>query len=315
MKKEKVYVIAGPTASGKSALALEVAERYNCEIISMDSMQIYKRLDIGSAKPTREEMERVRHHMIDILDPSDSFSCADYVKLACECVDDIVSRGKSPLFVGGTGLYLDGLMYRNSYEEYEKSEETLAYREELNALYEVHGADYIYAMLEKADPESAAAIHKNNVKRVIRALEICKETGRKKSEADSESRERESRFDMKTVILSYPDRSTLYDRIDKRVDAMIEQGLVEETRALYEDGILSGKNTASMAIGYKELVPYIEGNMTLGEASDILKRATRRYAKRQVTWFSRYKDADFLNMSENNFEYFVNFCASVFYKE
>lgn len=315
MKKEKVYVIAGPTASGKSALALEVAERYNCEIISMDSMQIYKRLDIGSAKPTREEMERVRHHMIDILDPSESFSCADYVKLACECVDDIVSRGKSPLFVGGTGLYLDGLMYRNSYEEYEKSEETLAYREELNALYIQYGADYIYAMLEKADPESAAAIHKNNVKRVIRALEICKETGRKKSEADSESRERESRFDMKTVILSYPDRSTLYDRIDKRVDAMIEQGLVEETRALYEDGILSGKNTASMAIGYKELVPYIEGNMTLGEASDILKRATRRYAKRQVTWFSRYKDADFLNMSENNFEYFVNFCASVFYKE
>lgn len=313
--KQKVYVIAGPTASGKTALSLSVAEKLNCEIISMDSMQIYKRLDIGSAKPTTEEQARVRHHMIDILDPRENFSCADYVKMACECVDDIVSRGKIPLFVGGTGLYLDGLKYRNSYENYEKSEASLKYREELNSLYLQHGADYIHAMLEEIDPESAAVIHKNNVKRVIRAIEICRETGMKKSEADSASREKETRFDMKTVVLYYPDRNVLYDRIDRRVDMMIEDGLVAETRSLYEDGILSGGNTASMAIGYKELLPYILGESSLEECKDVLKRATRRYAKRQVTWFSRYDDAILLDMSENNFEYFVNFCTSAFYRD
>lgn len=312
-EKQRVCVIAGPTASGKSSLALAVAEKYNCEIISMDSMQIYRRLDIGSAKPTKDEMARVRHHMIDVCDPRESFSCADYVRMACECVDDVTARGKIPLFVGGTGLYLDGIMYRNSYEEYEKSNEVSVYRDELGELYRKHGADYIFRMLEEVDPESASVIHKNNVKRVMRALEIYRETGRKKSEIDSESRERESRFDMSTVILTYPDREVLYGRINKRVDAMIDEGLVEETRALYNDGILSGENTASMAIGYKEILPYIKGECTLPEAMDTLKLATRRYAKRQVTWFSRYKDAHILDMSENNFEYFVNFCANAFY--
>ena len=314
-EKQRVYVIAGPTASGKSSLALEVAEKYGFEIISMDSMQIYRRLDIGSAKPSKQEMSRVRHHMIDVCDPEQSFSCADYVKMACECVDDVIARGKKPLFVGGTGLYLDGLKYRNSYEEYEKSDEVSAYREELNALYLKHGADYIFKMLEKADPESAKVIHKNNVKRVIRALEICKETGKRKSEIDLLSREKESRFDMKTVILSYPDREVLYERINKRVDIMLEEGLVEETRSLLEDGILSGKSTASMAIGYKEILPFIKGECSLELAAEELKRATRRYAKRQITWFSRYKDASVLDMSENNFEYFVNFCTSIFYTE
>ena len=312
-EKQRVCVIAGPTASGKSSLALAVAEKYNCEIISMDSMQIYRRLDIGSAKPTKDELARVRHHMIDVCDPRESFSCADYVRMACECVDDVTARGKIPLFVGGTGLYLDGIMYRNSYEEYEKSNEVSVYRDELGELYRKHGADYIFRMLEEVDPESASAIHKNNVKRVMRALEIYRETGRKKSEIDSESRERESRFNMSTVILTYPDREVLYGRINKRVDAMIDEGLVEETRALYNDGILSGQNTASMAIGYKEILPYIKGECTLPEAMDTLKLATRRYAKRQVTWFSRYKDAHILDMSENNFEYFVNFCANAFY--
>lgn len=311
--KQRVCVIAGPTASGKSSLALAVAEKYNCEIISMDSMQIYRRLDIGSAKPTKDEMARVRHHMIDVCDPRESFSCADYVRMACECVDDVTARGKIPLFVGGTGLYLDGIMYRNSYEEYEKSNEVSVYRDELGELYRKHGADYIFRMLEEVDPESASVIHKNNVKRVMRALEIYRETGRKKSEIDSESRERESRFDMSTVILTYPDREVLYRRINKRVEAMIDEGLVEETRALYNDGILSGQNTASMAIGYKEILPYIKGECSLSEAMDTLKLATRRYAKRQVTWFSRYKDAHILDMSENNFEYFVNFCANAFY--
>jgi len=313
--KEKIYVIAGPTASGKTALALATAEKCNCEIVSMDSMQIYKRLDVGSAKPTKEEMQRVRHHMIDVCEPSESFSCADYVRMACECVKDIRARGKSPLFVGGTGLYLDGLLYRNSYESYEKNENSTAYREELNALFEKYGAEYLHNMLKEIDPESAAEIHKNNVKRVARALEIYRETGRKKSDIDSESREKESRFDARVVVLSYPDRNTLYQRIDKRVDVMIENGLVEETKALLADGLLSGGTTASMAIGYKEIVPFIEGNASLDQASETLKRATRRYAKRQITWFSRYKNAEFLNMNENNFEYFVNFCASVFLKD
>lgn len=312
MEKKDIYVIAGPTASGKSSLSLVLAEREGCEIISMDSMQIYKGMDVGTAKPTREERERVPHHMIDICEPHEKFSCAAYVREAERCVEDILSRGKKPLFVGGTGLYLDGLMYPHSYEETDRVPE---YRTKLQRILDSEGADKLYEMLREADPESAESIHPNNVKRVMRALEIYHETGMPKSVADAQSRERDGKYNVHLIVLEFADRAALYRRIDERVDAMIADGLVEETERLFYEGALEEGTTASAAIGYKEILPYIKGECTLSEAADVLKRATRRYAKRQITWFSRYKDAVRLQMDDGNeFKYFVNFSANTFFK-
>ncbi len=315
--KKKIYVLAGPTASGKSSIGMELARKYPFEIVSMDSMQIYRGMDIGTAKPTKEEREEIRHHMIDAVEPDTPFSCADYVKAAGVCVDGIISRGKMPLFVGGTGLYLDGLLYRNSYGEYEKSEEDGQYRRELMDLAEEKGADFLHEMLEKADPEAAEKIHKNNVKRVVRALEIIRETGKTKTEADRESRREEGPYEAKVVILSYPEREILYERINRRVDGMISEGLLSEVRALYGSGLLTNGSTAAAAIGYKEFIPYLEGKTTLAEATELLKQSTRRYAKRQVTWFSRYKEAVHIDMcmqKEKEFKFFVNCCEEAFFK-
>ena len=315
-EKRRIYVIAGPTASGKSSLGLALASEYPFEIISMDSMQIYRRMDVGTAKPTAEELMLVRHHMIDAVEPDGTFSCADYIKMADECIDDIYSRGKLPLFVGGTGLYLDGLIRHNSYEEYERPSRSLEYRRELQRVAEEQGSDRLYEMLCELDPESAATIHKNNVKRVMRALEIIKETGKTKAEADRESRRIEGKYDVCTVILDYPDREILYDRINRRVDVMMSQGLLDEARSLYDDGLLTNGSTASAAIGYKEFITYFEGNASLESCIELLKQSSRRYAKRQVTWFSRYNDAARLDMCANlqkEFKYFVNFCADAFF--
>ena len=316
-EKKKIYVIAGPTASGKSSLALAMAELYPFEIVSMDSMQIYRRMDVGTAKPTADELARIKHHMIDVADPSEQFSCADYVKMADECIADIYSRGKLPLFVGGTGLYLDGLMRHNSYEEYEKPADIIAYRAELCRIAEEEGSDRLHEMLGALDPESAATIHKNNVKRVMRALEIIKETGKTKTESDRESRKVEGKYNVCTVILDYKDRELLYERINKRVDLMMEAGLLEEARILYCEGLLTNNSTASAAIGYKEFIPYFEGNASIEACVELLKQSSRRYAKRQVTWFSRYKDAAHLDMcasGKEEFKHFVNFCADAFFK-
>ena len=315
-EKRKIYVIAGPTASGKSSLGLALAKEYPFEIISMDSMQIYRRMDVGTAKPTADELAAVRHHMIDVADPDASFSCADYVKMADECIEDIYSRGKLPLFVGGTGLYLDGLIRHNSYEEYERPSGSLEYRCELLKIAEEQGSDRLYEMLCELDSESAANIHKNNVKRVMRALEIINETGMTKTEADRESRKIEGKYDVCTVVLHYPDREILYDRINRRVDIMVAEGIIDEARSLYGDGLLTNGSTASAAIGYKEFIPYLEGNASLESCIEVLKQSSRRYAKRQVTWFARYKDAIRLDMcanSQRDFKYFVNFCADVFF--
>lgn len=314
--KPTVYVLAGPTASGKSSIGLALAKEYPFEIISMDSMQIYRRMNIGTAKPTREELAQVRHHMIDICEPDKPFSCADYVRMANDCVDDIISRGRLPLFVGGTGLYLDGLIRRNSYEEYEKDKSDPEFREYLKCIFDEKGKEYLHSMLKEKDPKSAEAIHPNNVKRVMRALEIINETGKTKTEADAESRNAESRYNVHTVVLSYPDRNVLYERINSRVDTMLEQGLLDEVKALYRDGLLSNGSTASAAIGYKEFIPYFEGNCELSDSVALLKQSTRRYAKRQVTWFSRYNEAKHLNMCEaedKDFKYFVNFCSDAFF--
>jgi len=284
----------GPTAGGKSALALAIAEEIGGEIVSCDSMQIYRRMNIGTAKPTEEEMARVRHHMIDIVEPWENFSCADYAKLADRAIDDIISRGKMPIICGGTGLYLDSLL-RGGLPEIADSDE--AYRAELCALLEREGAEKLHKMLAEVDPESAEAIHMNNTKRVIRALEIYHTSGRKKSELDKENNSIDGKYQPLAVGLFYPDRSVLYERIDKRVDIMINEGLVDEVRALEQEGVFERSKTASGAIGYKELLGYIHGETELSDAVENLKMATRRYAKRQCTWFFA---KDYVNKIEIN---------------
>ena len=278
----KLPIVVGPTASGKSALALAIARECGGEIVSCDSMQIYKRMNIGTAKPTEEEMSLVRHHMIDIVEPWEDFSCADYARLAEKAIGDIISRGKTPVICGGTGLYLDALL-RGGLPEVADSDE--GYRAELCAFLEREGAEKLHAMLEKIDPESAEAIHMNNTKRVIRALEIYHTSGRKKSELDKENSALDGRYEPLAVGLFYPDRQVLYDRINRRVDIMVEGGLLDEVRALEDEGVFKRSKTASGAIGYKEFLGYLRGEMSLEQAVEDLKMATRRYAKRQCTWF------------------------------
>ena len=290
----KLPIIVGPTAGGKSALALAIAEEVGGEIVSCDSMQIYKRMNIGTAKPTEDELKRVRHHMIDIVEPWENFSCADYARLADDAITDIVSRGKTPIICGGTGLYLDALL-RGGLPEIADSDEE--YRAELCALLEREGAEKLHKMLEDVDPESAEAIHMNNTNRVIRALEIFHTSGRKKSELDKENSRIDGKYEPLAVGLFYPDRSVLYERIDKRVDIMIEDGLLDEVRDLEGEGVFERSKNASGAIGYKELLGYLHGEMTLDEAVENLKTATRRYAKRQCTWFFA---KDYVNKIEIN---------------
>ncbi len=294
MTKPKILAVAGPTASGKSALAVTLAEMYGGEIISCDSMQIYRRMDIGTAKPTAEDCARVPHRMIDIVEPECDFSCADYVRMAADEVLGVLGRGRIPVFCGGTGLYLDAFLRGSDFGETRVDN---ALREELREFALREGNEALHRELEKIDPESAAEIHPNNVKRVIRAIEIYRTGGKTKSELDRLSKTYESRYDALVIALRYNDRGLLYDRIDRRVDQMIEMGLVEETRALLEEGIFEKNSTASQAIGYKEMLGYIRGEATLDEATELLKGATRRYAKRQMTWFSskdyvKWIDAD-----------------------
>ena len=281
-EKIKLPIVVGPTASGKSALAMAIAEEIGGEIVSCDSMQIYRRMNIGTAKPTEEEMRRVRHHMIDIVEPWESFSCADYAVRAEAAIRDIVARGKTPIVCGGTGLYLDALLRGGMPEEADTDE---AYRCELEALAEEKGNQYVHDLLRGVDPESAEAIHPNNRKRVIRALEICRVSGRKKSEIDRENSSLDGVFEPLCVGLHYADRAVLYERIERRVDQMIDEGLLDEVKLLAAEGIFDRSRTAAGAIGYKEFLGYLRGECGLDEAADALKTATRRYAKRQITWF------------------------------
>lgn len=312
-EKKKIIAVVGPTASGKSALALELAKQYGGEIVSCDSMQIYKRMNIGTAKPTYDELLSVRHHMIDIAEPTDNFSCEDYVRLASVAIDDICARGALPIVCGGTGLYLDALLRGGNSAP---SVDTSDIRAELCARAEREGIDAIYEQLKLVDPESAASIHKNNEKRVIRALEIYLATGRTKSELDRESKSFESPYDARVAYLTFADRSLLYSRIDSRVDAMIAEGLVEEARSLLSEGVFDVNRTAAQAIGYKELFGFLEGRETLDDAVETLKRSTRKYAKRQITWFSAKDYAISLPIDENknikSFEEIVNNAKNLF---
>ena len=310
----KIYAVVGPTASGKSALALELARRHGGEIISCDSMQIYKTMDIGTAKPTPEELRLVPHHMIDVVEPTDSFSCADYVEMADAIVRDVVSRGKIPIFCGGTGLYLDSLLRGKNFDEGLTDD---ALRARLLEYAERYGAHALHERLEAVDPESAAAIHENNVKRVARAIEIYELSGIPKSEIDRRSREVAPRFEISAIGLNYSNRDELYRRIDARVDIMMAEGLEAETRALYEAGVFEVNSTAAQAIGYKELMGYVKGEEDLCTAVERLKMATRRYAKRQITWFSSKDYVTPLDVcgadGTKTFEEIVNIAESLFF--
>lgn len=301
--KKTVIAIVGPTASGKSALAIEIAKRFNGEIICCDSMQIYKEMNIGTAKPSKSEQEGIKHHLFDFANPKESFSCADYIPLAKQVVENIISRGKMPIFCGGTGLYLDRFLSGAQFEETEIDED---FRREMNAFALEFGNEALHQKLSEIDPMSADEIHPNNVKRVIRALEIYKTSGRTKSELDRESKSYESEYRAIQIGLKYENREILYDRINLRVDKMMEMGLLDETKSLLCNGVFEKNVTAAQAIGYKELLTYFDGARTLEEAVDDLKMATRRYAKRQMTWFSSHGDVKWLVADEKSLSELVN---------
>lgn len=292
MKKE-VIVIAGATAAGKSAVALDVCRALGGELVSCDSMQIYKKMNIGTAKPTCEEMAEIPHHLIDIRDPGEEFSAADFTSLAKDAIDDIIKRGKLPVVCGGTGLYLDSLMYI-------KAQDSAACDKELREKLLLNDKHENWLKLAEIDPESSEKIHENNVKRVVRALEIYYLTGKTKTENDKEQLVFDEEYNYRIFVISYKDREKLYDRINKRVDIMINEGLEEEIRGLLQSGELKEGTTAYQAIGYKEFADYINGLSSKEEAAETLKKATRNYAKRQITWFSRYKNAEFVYADEYN---------------
>ena len=294
-QKIKILAVVGPTASGKTAVAVELAKRLGGEVISCDSMQIYRRMDIGTAKPTREEMSGIVHHLIDAVEPDAPFSCAEYVTRAAQAAKEITARGKLPILCGGTGLYLDRFLCG----EMEETQADEALRASLFAYAESEGIEALHARLRAVDPESAQAIHPNNVKRVVRALEIYEQTGIPKSEFDRRSQVVESPYDATVIGLFYPRREVLYERINRRVDIMLADGLLEETEKLMQEGVFEVNQTAAQAIGYKELLGYFDGNETLTEAAENLKTATRRYAKRQLTWFSAKPYVKWVDMEQN----------------
>ncbi len=280
----KALAIVGATASGKTSLSIEMARRFDCEIICCDSMQIYKYMDIGTAKATKAERSRATHHLLDFLSPDVTYSAADYSIDAYRIASEITERKKTPLFCGGTGLYLEAARTGRHSESPQSDEKYRAYLNEIAKTE--NGKDTLYEMLCACDEESALTIHKNNVKRVIRALEIFHVSGIPKSEWDARTKSAEPQIDMLTFCISYHDREILYRRIDERVDEMIRQGLADETRFLLKKGYLDEKTTASQAIGYKEYAQFLRGEISEEQAIENIKLSTRHYAKRQLTWFS-----------------------------
>ncbi len=290
--KIPLAAIVGPTASGKTSLAVAVCKALGGEAVSCDSMQIYKGMDIATAKPTEAEMQRVPHHLIGFLDPSEPFSVADYCALASEAIRDIHSRGRQAVLVGGTGLYYSSLVDNIEFLP-EKSD--IAYREFLKGRAEREGAQVLLDELVEIDPKAASELHPNNLGRVIRALELYHTTGKTKSFQNEESKKTPSPFDLRAVCLDARDRQVLYDRINLRVELMLQAGLVEEAKAFFAEPL---GRTAKQAIGYKELYPYFAGERTLDECVEQLKMQTRRYAKRQLTWFRRDERIKFLYIDD-----------------
>ena len=291
-EKIKVVAIVGPTASGKTKLGVEAAKKFNGEIISADSMQIYKGMAIATAKPTEEEMEGIPHHLIDFLDINKSFSAADYVEMAAPVVKDIYDRGKLPIIVGGAGLYVDSLLKNVKFGKTD-SDENL--RQELYTTAEETGKEYRHNMLKELDPKAAESIHPNNVVRVVRAIEVCKLSGITFTEMKKRSLSEESPYDALWIGLGFSDRSVLYERINKRVDKMVQDGIVQEVEKALESGKMS---TAGNAIGLKEWMPYFEKKASLEECVEKVKLETRRYAKRQLTWFRKNDKINWLEVDK-----------------
>lgn len=277
----KIIVVSGPTASGKTALAVELAKKYGGEVISADSMQIYTDMDVASAKATVEEQQGIPHHMMDFLDPSESFSVADWVKMAGECAEDIISRGKIPVICGGTGLYISSFVDNLQFDD---SECDYGFRDEMRKFAEQNGAEALLKKLREVDPETASELHANNVSRVIRALEVYKTTGHTIAEAKRASRNAPSPYEFILLTLDFEQREQLHERINRRVELMLQNGLVQEARTCFDQ---PERPTAAQAIGCKELYPYFRGERTLEECVEELKLRTRQYAKRQLTWFRR----------------------------
>lgn len=280
-KKIKIAAVVGPTACGKTSVSVEVARLCGGEIVCCDSMQIYRGMSVGTAAPLESEMNGVPHRLFGCVDPKMPYSCADYAAAADGAVADISSRGALPVLVGGTGLYLDSVLLGCGDSAAAPDD---AFREEMRRIADEQGAEELHRRLSELDPEAALTIHPNNVRRVIRALEICRACG-SKSEYDRAARNG-LRYDAKVVGLRFSNRAELYRRIDRRVDLMLAAGLVDETRRLYEDGVFEVNSTAAQAIGYKELLPFIRGEAPLCDCTEKLKTATRHYAKRQMTWFA-----------------------------
>lgn len=294
--KKPIVVLTGPTAVGKTELSIQLAKVIGGEIISADSMQVYKYMDVDSAKITPEEMDGVRHYLVDELEPFDEFHVVKFQEYAQKYLNEIYAHGKIPIIAGGTGFYIQALLNDIDFTEQESDS---AYRKELEALAEEHGNQYLHDRLKEVDPESAEAIHPNNRKRVIRALEFYQETGRKISEHNAKEQMRTSPYNFAYFVLN-DERSHLYKRIDARVDKMIEDGLEAEVRRLKEMGCTKDM-VAMQGIGYKEMLSYLDGDYSLEEAVYIIKRETRHFAKRQITWFKRERDVIWLN--KNEFDY------------
>lgn len=298
MQKEKVIIIGGPTASGKTSLSIELAKRINGEIISADSMQIYKDMNIGTAKPREIEMQGIKHYLLDIITPEERFSVADYKTKAKEAIKEIIKKGKVPIIVGGTGLYIESLIYEI---EFLQIETDLKYREELEQIVKEKGLNYLYEKALKIDPESMKKISRSDQKRILRVLEIYHQTGKTKSEIDQESR-KEPEYDYKLFAINMQ-RDILYDRINKRVDIMLQDGLVNEVKEIYEK--YKEFPTAMQGLGYKEVIEYLEGNTNYEQMVEKIKMESRRYAKRQITWFKKYEDIiwiDGLEDTQKNIE-------------
>ena len=288
MKKFPVIAVVGPTASGKTSLSINIAKEFSGQVVSADSMQIYEKMDIATAKPTKDEMQGIKHHLIGFQPIDKKFSVAEYVELANECIERIHSEGDMPVIAGGTGLYIDSLLQNI---QFSKEDNNTEIRKELTDLFDEKGAEYMLESLREIDPETAERLHLKDKSRIIRALEIYKLTGKTMTEQKILSREEESPYDVLYIGINYRDRDVLYDRINRRVDIMLSNGLLEEAKDFYNT---SSDTTACQAIGYKELAPYFNGEKELTECVEKLKQETRRYAKRQLTWFRKNENINWI---------------------
>lgn len=295
LSKPRVVAVGGPTASGKTALSVALARAFDGEIINADSMQIYKNLDVGTAKPSAEERQGIPHYLLDFLSPETPYSVADFTAAADPLIRDITARGRLPLVVGGTGLYITSLLSGMAFAP-EKTDPAI--RARLQARADTEGGAALYAELQRIDPDYAAQVHPNNLPRVIRALELFEATGRRMSDQRREARPAEAPYHALCLCLTCRDRAVLYSRIDRRVDEMVENGVLDEARQVYDHR--DAYRTAAQAIGYKEFFPYFEGTANLTECTERLKQATRNYAKRQLTWFRRQNDAEWLYLDEED---------------